>query len=90
MNKKSIDKLLFLCENIKNKISEIENTLTYNKTIKLSDYNNPVDKDQAKESLQYSENEILISLLEIRKDIRDTIKKIDPEILNDFNLESYK
>jgi hypothetical protein len=61
------------------KIIEVKRNLEYTRSMKLSDYSNAVDREQARESLEENENELLCALLEINKMAEDMVKKIDPE-----------
>lgn len=84
MNKKSIDKYISTLNEIEQKVIEAKRNIQFLGTMKLSDYSNPVDKEQARESMEYTESEILWALFEISKDSRELIKKIDPEALKEF------
>lgn len=84
MNKKSIDKHISSCNEIEQKIIEIKRNLEYSRSINLSEYN-PVDREQARKSIENADNEIVCTLIEIHEDILNMIKKIDPEALkNEF------
>lgn len=79
MRKNQIDNLISSCNEIEQKIIEVKRNLEYTRSIKLSDYSNAVDREQARESLEENENELLCALLEINKMTEDMVKKIDPE-----------
>jgi hypothetical protein len=84
MNKKSIDRYISKVDEMSQKLIEVRNHLEFRKTTCLSEYSNPVDKDQAREANESLENEIMWSLWEVSQDAKDIIKKIDPETLKEF------
>jgi hypothetical protein len=79
MRKNAIDKLISSCSEMEQKIIEVKRNLEYTRSIKLSDYSNPVDRDQARESLECNENEMLCALFEVHKLVENMVNKIDPE-----------
>lgn len=79
MRKNQIDNIISSCSEMEQKIIEVKRNLEYTRSMKLSDYSNAVDREQARESLEENENELLCALLEINKMAEDMVKKIDPE-----------
>lgn len=79
MRKNQIDKIISSCNEMEQKIIEVKRNLEYARSIKLSDYGNSVDRDQARESLEENENELLCALFEVRKLVENMVNKIDPE-----------
>lgn len=79
MRKNQIDKLISSCNEMEQKIVEARRNLEMLQTMRPGDYSNPVDREQARESAEYTENEITWALLEVNKLTEAMVKKIDPE-----------
>jgi hypothetical protein len=79
MRKNQIDKLLKSANTIEDYLGEVKSRLECSKSHNPKDYRDAVEREQARESFEYCENELLLALLEINKLTEAMVKKIDPE-----------
>jgi len=79
MRKNQIDNLLKSANTIEDLLGEVKSRLECHKTHNLKDYRDVVEREQARDSFEYCENDLLLALIEINKLTEAMVKKIDIE-----------
>ncbi len=79
MRKNQIEGLMKSTNTIESYLKEVRGRLDCAKTHNPKDYRGPSERQEAIESFEYCENELLNALLEINKITESMIKKIDFE-----------
>lgn len=88
MRRTKADKHIDTLERMSETLLKLSSKIDYMGNFKLSDYRDDYEKDQARESNEYAENDVIESLWECSQKLQAIIKDIDPEALRELKEES--